>query len=79
VRIRTLSLHGLITLGTVPHARLVEHSSQGNGSLTFKACYATAVVMGLAIAADPISWPGEVRNLLVFKGRRAFAGRLATD
>jgi hypothetical protein len=75
---RTFFHHGHITLGTVPVARLVKDSSCGDGCLAFKACRPTAIVVGLAIAADPIASPEEARGLLTFEAVGAFAG-VATD
>jgi hypothetical protein len=63
---RTHFLRRLITLGTVPHARCVDYSSRGDGILTFKAVYTTSIVVGLAIATEPVPRPDEIWNFFAF-------------
>jgi hypothetical protein len=59
----------------VPVARLIKDSSLGDRCVAFKAHRPTAEIVGLAIAAGPISRSEEVRGL---EALGAFA-RVATD
>jgi hypothetical protein len=71
--------HCHITLGTMPHAGSVDDSSRGDIRLTLKAVGATAIVVGLAIVAEPIPGPEELGNFIAFDLLVGSAGRIATD